>query len=285
MNRDIILEDIEQSGGAEIAALQKKFSLPYKEIKTLIDELVAHRILVFESGVRYVCVRQDEIEKSREFELDCRKEGTLCARRGLNPFSTEEEEKKRRTFLEMRRRELLMQMKRKAEENGEENEGEQCDEEEAGDDDESDDTARLIAYEDFLKRNLADTDSDEEEKEDDENTEGKNREKPMQDFLTRAHNIANKGKAQLGEEKIPTHPSWKSETEFEKTVMERLERLVKSDRRMGWRGAVKKAEIYLDAVRDTRDQKKVQVYERLVYELKNTGSYYYSQLKKRLFEE
>ena len=52
---------------------------------------------------------------------------------------------------------------------------------------------------------------------------------------------------------------------------------------MGQKGAVMKAETYLEAVRDTHDRKMVQVYERLVYELKNTSSYLYRQIKKHFF--
>ena len=52
---------------------------------------------------------------------------------------------------------------------------------------------------------------------------------------------------------------------------------------MGQKGAVKKAETYLEAVRDTHDGKMVEVYERLVYEIKNISSYLYKQLKKQYF--
>ena len=82
---------------------------------------------------------------------------------------------------------------------------------------------------------------------------------------------------------VPEHNLWEDEDEFTRTVLERFERLIKSDKNMGQRGAVKKAETYLEAVRDTHDGKMVQVYERLVYEIKNTGAYLYRQLKKQFF--
>ena len=85
--------------------------------------------------------------------------------------------------------------------------------------------------------------------------------------------IADKKKAPITADKMPLHPSWDNEDEFAKVVMERMERLIKSDKRMGQQGAVKKAETYLEAVRDTHDRKMLQVYERLVYEIKNTSSY------------
>ena len=97
--------------------------------------------------------------------------------------------------------------------------------------------------------------------------------------------IADKKKAPITADKMPLHPSWDNEDEFAKVVMERMERLIKSDKRMGQQGAVKKAETYLEAVRDTHDRKMLQVYERLVYEIKNTSSYLYGQLKKQFFGE
>lgn len=82
----------------------------------------------------------------------------------------------------------------------------------------------------------------------------------------------------------PDHTLWEDEDEFAETVMERLAALIRSDKNMGRSGALKKAENYLEAVRDTHDGKMAQVYERLVYELKNTTRYLYARLKRQLFE-
>ena len=84
---------------------------------------------------------------------------------------------------------------------------------------------------------------------------------------------------------MPAHPSWINEKDFTQAVMKRLELLVKSDNRMGQKGAVKKAETWLEAVRYTRDAAMVEVYERLVFEIKNTSCYMYGQLKKQYFGE
>ena len=80
---------------------------------------------------------------------------------------------------------------------------------------------------------------------------------------------------------MPLHPSWSDEDEFEKEVLNRFKGLIISDKKMGQSGAVKKAETLLEGVRDTHDRKMMEVYERLVYELKNTGNYLYRQLKKQ----
>ena len=82
---------------------------------------------------------------------------------------------------------------------------------------------------------------------------------------------------------VPDWSLWNYK-DFEDAVTERLERIIKSDRRMGRKGAIKKSETYLEAVRDTHDRKMVQVYERIVYEFKTASDYIYRQLKKQIFE-
>lgn len=78
---------------------------------------------------------------------------------------------------------------------------------------------------------------------------------------------------------------WSSEEEFDAAVMDRLERLVRSDLKMAKRGALKKAEMYLYAVHDTQDGKMAQVYERIVYELKITSDGLYNQIRNHIREE
>lgn len=96
--------------------------------------------------------------------------------------------------------------------------------------------------------------------------------------------VAEKMNAPISCESIPDWSLWNYE-DFEEAVIERLERIIKSDRRMGRQGAIKKAETYLEAVRDTHDRKMVQVYERIVYEFKTASDYIYRQLKKQIFNE
>ncbi|MDE7452875.1 MAG: hypothetical protein K2N22_00520 [Clostridia bacterium] len=77
---------------------------------------------------------------------------------------------------------------------------------------------------------------------------------------------------------------WESEEAFDAAVKERIIKLVKSDIKMGKSGAVKKAEQWLEAVKDTSDKKMIKVYEELVEVIKNTSNYLYAQLKKQIFE-
>jgi len=160
--------------------------------------------------------------------------------------------------------------------------------------------AKFEEYEKFLEQNF-DDDNDAEDEEDEaydriikrvfhsnadesDTPDGDSveRKAAMQNLVSVLSGIADKKKAPITTDKMPLHPSWDNEDEFAEVVMERMERLIKSDKRMGQQGAVKKAETYLEAVRDTHDRRMLQVYERLVYEIKNTSSYLYGQLKKAI---
>lgn len=83
---------------------------------------------------------------------------------------------------------------------------------------------------------------------------------------------------------IPSHDSWVDEDLFIEVVISSIEKLMRSNPKMGLRGAVKKAETYLEALKQSEDFKMMQVYERLVFELQNTSEHVYTQLKKRLLE-
>ena len=86
-------------------------------------------------------------------------------------------------------------------------------------------------------------------------------------------------------ESEPEHNLWPNEKEFADAVMERLKKLIRTDEKMARAGAIKKAELYLEAVRDTHDGKMLQLYERLVYELKACSNYLYNQLRKQVWED
>ena len=81
----------------------------------------------------------------------------------------------------------------------------------------------------------------------------------------------------------PSHSLWGNEEIFETAVMDRITWIVASDKKMGRLGALKMAEYYYDGVKDTCDQKKAQVYERVVYEFKVATNAEYRNLKKSIF--
>lgn len=366
MEKNAIINDIKQNNGAEIAVLQQKFNVPYKEVKAVIDELVAKGTLVFESGVKYSYAKKSEttIEDSRT-ELERRRaEAIRKVHKNLSEDDEEDdnaEEKaaaERKAYLEARRQELIRRMQAEMEDDDdddddddEDSESEENDEEEISDDELKYKALKLIVEKNAVSVSMFQRSfpigyirscklvdwmeskgyvsegggstprkvlitKEEFEKlysephlvEDDESDEvfhnitnrifyssaneseefsidSTERKETMQNIVSVLSKIADKKKAQITAYEMPLHPSWTNEDEFADVVMERMERLIKSDKRMGQVGAVKKAETYLEAVRDTHDKKMVQVYERLVYEIKNTSSYLYGQLKKQFFGE
>ncbi len=395
MDKNAIINDIKENSGAEIAVLQQKFNVSYKEVKTVIDELVAKGTLVFESGVKYSYAKKSDttIEDSKA-ELERRRaEAIRKVHENLSADDEkddDDEEKaaaERRAYLEARRQELIRRMQAEMEDDDdddeEDSESEENDEEEISDDelrykalkliveknaasvsmfqrafpigyirscklvdwmeskgyvskgggskprkvlitkeefeklysephlveDDEDDAdldidAKFAEYEKFLEQHFSKDDGSDEDEEDEvydniinrifhsdakENdatdSDSVERKEAMQNLVSVLNKIADKKKAPITADEMPLHSSWTNEDEFADVVMERMERLIKSDKRMGQVGAVKKAETYLEAVRDTHDRKMVQVYERVVYEIKNTSSYLYGQLKKQYFGE
>ena len=131
---------------------------------------------------------------------------------------------------------------------------------------------KFAEYEKYLRKHFPDCDDDEEEvnKEYDKLIEQifsiltQDSDAPLIELAKRneaAQNLVNvlsqiiaKKSAPISASIMPMHPSWDNEDEFNKCVMDRLEQLIKSDKRMGLKGAVKKAENYLEAVRDTHDR-------------------------------
>lgn len=399
MDKNEIINDIKANSGAEIAVLQQKFNIPYKEVKAVIDELVAKGALVFESGVKYSYKKKsDNTLEDYKAELERRRaEAIRKVHENLSEDDEEDddaEEKaaaERRAYLEARRQELIRRMQESMSEDDDDDEDEDDDDdgeiediedgieenelrykalkliidkdaasvsmfqrsfpigyirscklidwmeskgyvsasdgstprkvfitkeefeklyseshlldEDDEDDEDLDIDAKFAEYEKFLEQHF-DDDNDDEDEEDDEydniinrifhsdadegdtpDSDSVERKSAMQNLASVLSKITDKKKAPISADEMPSRHSWDNEDEFADAVMERMERLIKSDKRMGQQGAVKKAETYLEAVRDTHDRKMVQVYERLVYEIKNTSSYLYGQLKKQYFSE
>ncbi|MDE6104470.1 MAG: hypothetical protein K2G38_02120, partial [Clostridia bacterium] len=149
------------------------------------------------------------------------------------------------------------------------------------DEDEDDEDKSFEFFEQYMKENSDLFDEVEEEAEEFDE-QFKEQSQRLADVVSL---IAGKKSTPITADVMPMHPSWADEDKFTEAVMERMERLIKSDKKMGVQGAIKKAETYLEAVRDTVDRKAMQVYERLVYELKNTSAYLYGQLKKQFIED
>ena len=79
------------------------------------------------------------------------------------------------------------------------------------------------------------------------------------------------------------HPLWESESEFNKALIEQEMLIITSDVSLNLQGALAKAEVCLGEARAAADEKMVQVYEKLVYNLKHMSPYQYAALKKWYF--
>lgn len=296
MDRQEIIDDIKRNGGAEIASLQYKFGLTYRQAKALVDELLAENTLEFASGLRYNYIKDDSEERLRRYRENAIRD---IRRSDDGDDGIGKSYQERRDYLEARRMEILKRMKAvedEEDEDGEEDDDEDDDENEKDDedndlfgdlgiddddddDDDFDEKMEEEKYESIIER-IFGPDKDEYSPE-----ERAQREKVYVCLLRVLNKIIERKSAPVPADVMPEHPSWTNRFDFERCVLERMERIIRSDKRMGWQGAVKKAETYLEAVRDTHDGKMEQVYERLVYELKNTGNYLYRQLKKQFFGE
>ena len=160
MYKNEIIHDIKANNGAEIAVLQQKFNLSYKEVKAVIDELVAKGILVFESGVKYSYAKKSDptLEDSRaEFE---RRRAEVI--RKVHKDLSEDDEKdddaegkaatERQAYLEARRQELIRRMQAAMDEDDEDSDDEADDD----DDEEIDEEElRFKALKLCIERNVA----------------------------------------------------------------------------------------------------------------------------------
>lgn len=88
---------------------------------------------------------------------------------------------------------------------------------------------------------------------------------------------------ELKEEGPPAHPSWTDEFEFMRRVRQEKEQIIKSDKDMGVKGAIKKVESLLAAARRIGNEPLAEVFERVIFELDHMTPYEYTKLKKKYF--
>lgn len=84
---------------------------------------------------------------------------------------------------------------------------------------------------------------------------------------------------------MPDHNLWHNEEDFDEEVMARISRLILSNKKMGKMMAIRKTEDYLEIIKDMQEKKIAQVYELILYVLKNVSAYQYNLMKKLLFDD
>lgn len=83
---------------------------------------------------------------------------------------------------------------------------------------------------------------------------------------------------------IPEHPAWEDDTTFEKIALQLLIEILKSDKYLNLIEASNKTNLLKEEAERSGDAKKVQVYERIAYELKQCSLNEFTELKKAIFE-
>ncbi len=258
MNKEEILNRIRQNNEVDIPTLQKEFNASYKEIKQIVDELVKSGKLAFVAGIKYVCVEDKPPVGTPRRRPVSRRLGeqtymdiadiTDKLRQDIVSDADGSGKKKKNdtVFVSMRRTPVL----------------------EIDKDDVKEE--KKVENKSIINSLLED--------------DGLSK-RPMFTIEEILERHIKKSDNPVTADVIPTHPAWIDEKRFRYEVKERLERLIKSDKKMKHSGAVKKAEMLLEAVRDTNDNKMIQVYERMLYELLTADGKLYEKLKNRYFCE
>lgn len=105
--------------------------------------------------------------------------------------------------------------------------------------------------------------------------------------LTRLADVLNKIAVKKDEEELadglPEHPSWDNEFEFIWCVRKNIETVIKSDKKLGLVGAIKKARSIHWELNDLGDKRMGEVFARVVYEFECMSPYQYSKRKKKYF--
>ena len=296
MDKAKIIQFIRKNQGAEVALLQVEFGIGYKEAKDVIDELVSNGELVYAEGVRYKCVTKgSHIEQflfEEEKELDLfpdDDDDDLDEIMFDNPFKRESAANDNQLHL----RALTLCIERQAASSSllqrnlnigfnkaaevlewMENRGYVSKSE-------GNWRARKVLITIEMLNDLIHAGEFDDKREEPQTASSSCSPHLFEYFIAKIH----EADETAPEDDRPPYNTWDEDDLFEYTVVTRIEKLMRSDAQMGQKGALKKAEIYLEAVSDTADHLQKEVYERVVYELRRVSTQRYNQLKKKLFEE
>lgn len=258
-------EYAKRNGGVRLADLQAEFNLNYREAKQVLDTLVSSGYISYDGGLDYKYIQPAPPANAPHTNIR-RYRGPRTRPLFDDIEDTTDHDQKIRDLFDRLRADL-----------------------EEDDDDEDDDDIDWS----FLNDDDDDEDTDENDSDD-----------PIFDVLAEAEKL----RLELNRESYenlhavilkiieiksqpvsafnePDRSLWQDDDEFNAEVFSRIEKLVQSDRKMGLKGAIKKAETYVEAVRDTHDRKMVQLYENIVYRLKSTTNYQFNLVKKYLFPD
>lgn len=305
MDRQKIMQYVKENGGAEVARLQKEFGVSYREAKDFVSELVTSGELVFRGGVQYDYVKKEQ-PKSEESDIRFDDFRTRIRRRSMEQSEEQEDDdissllditdlfadtqeqrdadlrfkaleaciRRKSASLSMLQRglnigfnkasELLEWMQEKGYISPPVGKWHHRD--------------VLITLEEFEAMVAAGTldESDGEEQ------QARQIGSELYEFYYQRVSAPEN----LDPDSVPPSViTWLNDCAFADAVAQRIEDLVKANPKLGLQGAIKRAQICYEAVKDTDDVMKGEVYERIVYELEHTSQSTFAQLKKKLLDE
>ena len=250
---------LSREGEAEISVfdLMYETDLPYLVLKDMLDKLVAENELA-EIDIKTYKFIGDINRKFDEFE----------------PEPIPESLDDRIAILERRRQELLAKMERESgDEPDDYNELFVADAHADGElmhcDDDEEIDRKFAEYEKYL--------SEEEYLELDEEEEAEKREKELVGFIVALFKDGHKKSA--GE--VPAHTEWDDEDDLLRFCAEQIITLISRDKSVGKQTVIKKALDMLDSLRGMENIMVTELYERIIYELKNMSNYYFNKIREQ----
>ena len=136
------------------------------------------------------------------------------------------------------------------------------------DDDELD--RKFAEYERYLREEMpVDTSDDEDEEE--------KREKELVGFIIALFKDGHKKSA--GE--VPAHTEWDDEDDLLRFCAEQIITLISRDKSVGKQTVIKRAQDMLGSLRGMENVMVTELYERIIFELKNMSNYYFNKIRER----
>ena len=250
---------LSRKGEAEISVfdLMYETNFPYTVLKGMLDNLVAQGELAEIDIKTYKFIG----DTSRELDEPCEP----------IPESLDD----RIAVLERRRQELLANMRHDDEREDEayrelfvadaQADGElmHCD-----DDEEID--RRFAEYERYLR--------EEEPFEEEEKDEEAKREEELVKFMIA---LFKDGHRSSDAGKVPAHTEWDDEDDLLRFCAEQIITLISRDKSVGKQSVIKKALDMLASLRGMENTMVCELYERIIYELKNMSNYYFNKIREQ----
>ena len=285
MDRQKILQYVQESGCAEVARLQRAFDLSYREATDFVGELVTSGALVFRGGVQYDYVEKEQPKSEEDEEDDISRWLDLTDVFEDEPEQEDADLRFKALDVCIRRKLASSSMLQRSLNIGFSKASELLEwmEQQGYITPPIGKWGRrdvLLTQEEFEAKVAAGEFGAEEKEE----------VRPIgsdlyEFYYWRVHDAeSSDSESTDSDAPPPTVFTWFSDSDFAEAIAKRIEDLVKANPQLGLKGAIKRAQICYEAVLDTDDTVKSEVYARILYELAHTSPNTFLKLKKKLLE-